>query len=207
MTNITIMRGDITTVEADAVVNAANSTLLGGGGVDGAIHAAAGPGLLEECRKLRSESLKDGLPAGHAAVTGAYDLPATWVVHAVGPNRHAGETDAAILEGAFRSAFDAADRVGAHTVAVPAIGAGAYGWSGREAAAAAHRALDARVGEEWGSLDEVIFVLFTSELVDVFRDEFGVGPAGEAPARMVKGDPAQMTEGDPARTGEDDSDE
>src|SRR5699024_2064071 len=138
---ITIMQGDITAVAADVIVNAANSTLLGGGGVDGAIHAVAGRGLLEECEKLRREELPDGLPAGRAAVTKAHNLPADGVSQAVGPNRHAGETDVAGLESAFTSALHAADRVGAHTIAVPAIGAGAYGWAPADVAAAAHRAL------------------------------------------------------------------
>ncbi|MFD5867742.1 O-acetyl-ADP-ribose deacetylase [Corynebacterium sp. NPDC060344] len=169
---ITIITGDITDVKADAVVNAANSTLLGGGGVDGAIHAAAGPELLAECRKLREESLADGLPAGQAAITSAYGLPAQWVVHAVGPNKHAGQTDPAVLESAFRSALDAADRVGADSLAVPAIGAGAYGWSGAESAAAARRAIESRPEDTRDHLDEVIFVLFDDGLESTFREEF-----------------------------------
>jgi O-acetyl-ADP-ribose deacetylase (regulator of RNase III) len=178
---ITIVKGDITRVKVDAVVNAANSTLLGGGGVDGAIHAAAGPGLLVECRALREESLADGLPAGQAAITSAYDLPAKWVIHAVGPNRHAGEDDPAVLEAAFRSSLDAADRVGADTVAMPAIGAGAYGWSGPEVAAAARRAIESRAEDSRDNVAEVIFVLFNDELERVFRDEFD-GYRDEGPA-------------------------
>ena len=168
---ITIMQGDITAVAADAIVNAANSTLLGGGGVDGAIHAVAGRGLLEECEKLRREELPDGLPAGRAAVTKAHNLPADGVIHAVGPNRHAGETDVAVLESAFTSALHAADRVGAHTIAVPAIGAGAYGWAPADVAAAAHRALGSHAGEKWDNLTEVIFVLFSEDIADAFRAE------------------------------------
>lgn len=90
---IEIVQGDITTQDVDVVVNAANSSLLGGGGVDGAIHAAAGPGLLAECRRVRESDYPDGLPTGHAVITGAGRMPARHVVHTVGPNRHAGQTD------------------------------------------------------------------------------------------------------------------
>ena len=199
---ITFIRGDIAAVEADAVVNAANSSLLGGGGVDGAIHRAAGPGLLAECRKLREESLHDGLPAGQAAITSAHGLAAQWIVHAVGPNKNAGETDVAVLESAFRSALDAADRVGAHSVAMPAIGAGAYGWSGEEAAAAARRAIESRPEDSRDNVGEVLFVLFSEELEAVFRAEFegwaddsGVGDdpgaTGDPEADFEPGDPVE----------------
>ncbi|MFC3849833.1 O-acetyl-ADP-ribose deacetylase [Corynebacterium hansenii] len=189
---ITIIRGDITEVEADAVVNAANSTLLGGGGVDGAIHRAAGPGLLEDCRKLRADSLGDGLPAGGAAITPAHGLPAKWVIHAVGPNKHAGQNDVAVLESAFRSALDAADRVGAHVVAMPAIGAGAYGWSGEEVAGAARRAIESRSEDTRDDVAEVIFVLFGEDLESVFRAEFddwNAPGAGDAPTGGSDGGP------------------
>lgn len=119
---------DITTLTVDAIVNAANSSLLGGGGVDGAIHVAAGPGLLEECRRIRRTTLPDGLSVGDAVATGAYDLPSRWVVHTVGPNRHRGETDPALLASCFARSLDVADDLGATTVAFPAISAGAYGW-------------------------------------------------------------------------------
>ncbi|MFD4992379.1 O-acetyl-ADP-ribose deacetylase [Cellulosimicrobium cellulans] len=119
---------DITTLTADAIVNAANSSLLGGGGVDGAIHAAAGPGLLEECRRIRRTALPDGLPVGDAVATGAYDLPARWVVHTVGPNRHRGQTDPALLASCFTRSLDVAADLGAATVAFPAVSAGVYGW-------------------------------------------------------------------------------
>src|SRR5699024_4470545 len=110
-------------------------------------------------------------PAGRAAVTKAHNLPAAWVIHAVGPNRHAGETDVAVLESAFTSALHAADRVGAHTIAVPAIGAGAYGWAPADVAAAAHRALGSHAGEKWDNLTEVIFVLCSEDIADAFRAE------------------------------------
>ena len=99
------VQGDITTQRVDAIVNAANSSLLGGGGVDGAIHRAAGPRLLEECRELRRATYPNGLPAGEAVATGAGDLPAGWVIHTVGPNRHAGQTDPALLASCFENSL------------------------------------------------------------------------------------------------------
>lgn len=126
--------GDITTQHVDVVVNAANSALLGGGGVDGAIHAAAGPTLLAECRELRRTRLPHGLPVGDAVATGAGDLPARWVVHTVGPNRHAGQTDPDLLTSCFTRALDVAAGLGARTVAFPAVSAGVYGWDVREVA-------------------------------------------------------------------------
>ncbi|MBM7817631.1 O-acetyl-ADP-ribose deacetylase (regulator of RNase III) [Cellulosimicrobium cellulans] len=119
---------DITTLTVDAIVNAANSSLLGGGGVDGAIHAAAGPRLLEECRRIRRTTLPDGLPVGDAVATGAYDLPARWVIHTVGPDRHRGQTDPALLASCFTRSLDVAAGLGAATVAFPAVSAGVYGW-------------------------------------------------------------------------------
>ena len=120
--------GDITTQQVDAVVNAANSSLLGGGGVDGAIHRAAGPDLLAECRHLRETAMPDGLAVGHAVATGAGNLPARWVIHTVGPNAHAGQTDPALLAACFTSSLDVADQVGATSLAFPAVSAGVYGW-------------------------------------------------------------------------------
>lgn len=123
------VEGDITTQQVDAIVNAANSSLLGGGGVDGAIHAAAGPSLLAECRALRRGRYAAGLPVGAAVTTGAGDLPCRWVVHTVGPNRHAGQTDPALLASCFRESLAEAARVGARSIAFPAISAGVYGWA------------------------------------------------------------------------------
>lgn len=164
-------KADITTVAVDAVVNAANSSLLGGGGVDGAIHRAAGPELLTACRELRRSVLPEGLPTGEAVATKAFDLPAHWVVHTVGPNRSAGEDDPALLQSAYATSLTAADDLGARTVAFPAISAGAFGWSARESARAAAWALDART--ESGPLEEVRFVLFDEDALAAFRDVFG----------------------------------
>src|SRR3954453_2484561 len=131
---IETLQGDITRQAVDVVVNAANSSLLGGGGVDGAIHAAAGPRLLEECRRLRSTSLPQGLPVGEAVATGAGDLPARWVIHTVGPNRHRGQTDPELLASCFRRSRDVAAGLPARSVAFPAVSAGVYGWPVEEVA-------------------------------------------------------------------------
>lgn len=120
--------GDLTRVDADAVVNAANSTLLGGGGVDGALHAAAGPRLLEACRQLRNTTHRDGLAVGDAVATPAFDLPSSWVIHTVGPDLHRGQDDPALLASCFARSLDVAAELDMHSVAFPAVSAGAYGW-------------------------------------------------------------------------------
>ena len=134
MSTIEAVRGDLTTETVDAIVNAANSALLGGGGVDGAIHAAAGPALLRECRELRRTRLPRGLDVGDAVATEAGDLPCRWVVHTVGPNRHAGQTDPTLLASCFTRSLEVAREVGARTVAFPAVSAGVYGWDVEEVA-------------------------------------------------------------------------
>jgi len=131
---IEAVQGDITTQQVDAIVNAANSSLLGGGGVDGAIHRAAGPALLAECRRLREERLPDGLPTGQAVATGAGNLPARWVIHTVGPDRGRGQTDPALLASCFASSLQVAADLGATSVAFPAVSAGVYGWDVTEVA-------------------------------------------------------------------------
>jgi O-acetyl-ADP-ribose deacetylase len=132
--DIEAVEGDITEERTDAVVNAANSSLMGGGGVDGAIHRAAGPSLLEECRALRAGRYPDGLPVGQAVATGAGNLAARWVIHTVGPNRHAGQVDPDLLASCFRTSLAVAGRVGATSVAFPAVSAGIYGWDAHEVA-------------------------------------------------------------------------
>jgi O-acetyl-ADP-ribose deacetylase (regulator of RNase III) len=126
--------GDITEQAVDVIVNAANPALLGGSGVDGAIHAAAGPALLVACRELRRTTHPDGLAVGDAVATRAGSLPARWVVHTVGPNRRAGQTDPALLASSFSRSLEVAAGLGAATVAMPAVGAGIYGWDAREVA-------------------------------------------------------------------------
>ncbi len=120
-----LARGDITTFESDAIVNAANSALVGGGGVDGAIHRGGGPSIMAELRTLHA----DGCPTGSAVITGAGDLPAGWVVHAVGPIwRGGGEREAQLLASCHRRAIKLADELGCRSVAFPAISTGAYGY-------------------------------------------------------------------------------
>jgi O-acetyl-ADP-ribose deacetylase (regulator of RNase III) len=121
-----LVRGDITEQDVDAIVNAANSSLLGGGGVDGAIHARGGPAILAECRKLRATDYPDGLPVGRAVATTAGELPARWVIHTVGPIH--GRGDAAQLRDCYASSLGVAAELGAESVAFPLISAGAYGW-------------------------------------------------------------------------------
>lgn len=166
---IEAVRGDITRERVDAIVNAANSGLLGGGGVDGAIHAAAGPALLEECRELRRTSLPGGLPVGDAVATGAGDLEARWVIHTVGPNRHAGQTDPASLASCFSSSLDAAAEVGARSVAFPAVSAGVYGWDVTEVASVAVGAVRRWTAANPGAVDLVRFVLFGDGALTAFR--------------------------------------
>lgn len=164
--------GDITTQQVDAIVNAANSSLLGGGGVDGAIHRAAGPGLLADCRRLRETSLPDGLPTGEAIATEAHDLPARWVIHTVGPNRHAGQSDPALLEACFRNSLAVAAELGARTVAFPAISAGIYGWEADDVAriaVATVRSADAT------GVELVRFVLFSDHLLNAFDEALKEG--------------------------------
>ena len=171
MATIEAVLGDITTQHVDAIVNAANSSLLGGGGVDGAIHAAAGPRLLEECRELRRTSLPDGLPVGEAVATGAGDLPARWVIHTVGPNKHRGQTDPALLASCFRRSLQVAREVGAKSVAFPAVSAGVYGWDSADVAQIAVDAVraeleaqsgtDTGAGTSDGGIELVRFVLFS----------------------------------------------
>jgi O-acetyl-ADP-ribose deacetylase (regulator of RNase III) len=166
---IEAVAGDITTEHVDAIVNAANSSLLGGGGVDGAIHAAAGPRLLEACRELRRTRLPDGLPVGHAVATPGFDLPARWVIHTVGPNRHAGETDPAQLASCFTSSLDVAASLGARTVAFPAVSAGVYGWEIGEVARVAVGAVrDWAAAHDEAGVGMVTFVLFSPAALDAF---------------------------------------
>jgi O-acetyl-ADP-ribose deacetylase (regulator of RNase III) len=165
------VEGDIAQQDLDAIVNAANSTLLGGGGVDGAIHAAAGPALLEECRRLRRTTHRDGLPVGQAVATGAGRLPARWVIHTVGPNRHRGQDDPALLASCFTASLDVAAGLGARSVAFPAVSAGAYGWDLPDVAAIGVSAVR-RWAVENGDLravELVRFVLYGARAHAAFR--------------------------------------
>lgn len=151
---IQVIQGDITQLGVDAIVNAANTALLGGGGVDGAIHRAAGPGLLEACRQL------GGCPTGEARRTEGFDLPARWVMHAVGPVWHGGNRDeAALLENCYRQSFELAREVGARSIAFPAISTGAYGFPKEAAARIALRTMH----EYEGYFDFIIACCFSDE--------------------------------------------
>ncbi|REF30703.1 O-acetyl-ADP-ribose deacetylase [Calidifontibacter indicus] len=162
---ITCVQGDITVEQVDAIVNAANSSLLGGGGVDGAIHRAAGPRLLQACRELRRTRLPDGLPVGDAVATEAFDLPSRWVIHTVGPNRHAGQTDPALLRSCFTRSLEVAADLHARSIAFPAISAGVYGWDAEEVARIAWSAVTGADME----LEEIRFVLFSERLQLAFE--------------------------------------
>lgn len=167
MAIIETVLGDITLQQVDAIVNAANSSLLGGGGVDGAIHAAAGPALAAECRRLRRTTHRAGLAVGDAVATGAGDLPCRWVIHTAGPNRHRGETDPALLASCFVRSLQLAEGLGARSVAIPAVGAGIYGWDPvtvAEAAAGAAHTTNAHAT----TVRLIRFVLFSRPLLDAF---------------------------------------
>ncbi|AFU01384.1 O-acetyl-ADP-ribose deacetylase [Nocardia brasiliensis] len=125
---IVLLRGDITRQSVDAIVNAANSSLLGGGGVDGAIHAAGGPEILAACRELRATRYRQGLPVGHAVATTAGRLSARWVIHTVGPIWSPTEDRSALLASCYRESLRAATALGAQTIAFPAISTGTFGW-------------------------------------------------------------------------------
>lgn len=162
------VRGDITTEHVDAIVNAANSSLLGGGGVDGAIHAAAGPRLLAACRELRATTLPKGLPVGDAVATPGFDLPARWVVHTVGPNRHAGQDDPELLASCFRRSLDVAAEVGAVSIAFPAVSAGVYGWDVTQVARVAVAAVREWARTHGGGPERVRFVLWNDAALRAF---------------------------------------
>lgn len=160
---ITLARGDITDQEVDGVVNAANSTLLGGGGVDGAIHRRGGPSILEECRRLRRERYPDGLPTGHAASTGAGRLPARRVIHTVGPVwRGGGDGEPDLLADAYRNSLECAAGESLRTIAFPSISTGAYGYPIGHAARIAIGTVADFLRNTGGSVRDVRFVLFSA---------------------------------------------
>ncbi len=168
-----VLQGDITTRSVDAIVNAANSSLLGGGGVDGAIHRAAGPALLAACRTLRDTGLPHGLAPGAAIATPGFRLQARWVIHTVGPNRRAGQTNQALLVSCFSESLRVADALGVQSLAFPAVGGGVYGWHGRAVATAAHDAVSGfGASHPSSTLELVEFVLFSPEMEELFNAVF-----------------------------------
>ena len=163
MTRLTVWQGDITTLAVDAIVNAANTSLLGGGGVDGAIHRAAGPDLLACCRGL------GGCPTGEARVTPGFRLPAKWIIHTVGPVWHGGDHgEAEFLGGCYRSSLALALEHGARSVAFPAISCGVYGYPLAQAVDVAVATVDGFV-QTHGGIDEVVFVCFGEAACAAYR--------------------------------------
>src|SRR5215813_7504681 len=170
---ITLEVGDITAQRADAVVNAANSSLLGGGGVDGAIHRRGGPEILAACREVRASRYPDGLPAGQAVATTAGELPARWVIHTVGPVHSSSEDRSAVLASCYAESLRVADELGAKTVAFPAVPAGIYGSPHEDAARIALTPVSAAACQ----VEEARFVLFTPDMHAIFgRALASLGP-------------------------------
>lgn len=166
MTTIEIVRGDITTQQVGAIVNAANSSLLGGGGVDGAIHRAGGPDILAACTELRAGRLAGGLPTGDAVATTAGRLAAEYVIHTVGPVYSTTADRSSLLESAYRSSLAVAAALGVTTVAFPAISAGVYGWPMSDAARIAVRTVRQAATPP---VELVRFVLFSDSALEAFR--------------------------------------
>lgn len=164
---VTLVRGDITQQSVDAVVNAANSSLLGGGGVDGAIHRRGGPEILAACRELRASRYGKGLRTGQAVATTAGKLDARWVVHTVGPVWSSAEDRSALLESCYREALRVAGELGARTVAFPAISTGIYGWPMDDGARIAVRTV---LAEAAAPVTEVRFVLFDAHAYVEFEE-------------------------------------
>ncbi|PZH11323.1 O-acetyl-ADP-ribose deacetylase [Streptomyces sp. NTH33] len=181
-TTLTLVQGDITRQRADAIVNAANSSLLGGGGVDGAIHRRGGPAILAECRALRASlpqalnsvraggtPIGRGLPTGQAVATTAGELDALWVIHTVGPVYGLSGGDPSLLASCYRESLRVADELGARTIAFPAISTGAYGWPLEDAARVA---VEAVRGADT-AVEEVRFVLFDDRAYEAFAAQAG----------------------------------
>ncbi|MCX5250100.1 O-acetyl-ADP-ribose deacetylase [Streptomyces sp. NBC_00201] len=168
-TTLTLTQGDITRESADAIVNAANSSLLGGGGVDGAIHRRGGPAILDECRRLRASHHCRGLPAGQAVATTAGNLDAQWVIHTVGPVWSPTEDRSELLASCYRESLRVADELGARTVAFPAISTGVYRWPMEDAARIAVESVRGTSTD----VDEVRFVLFDDRAYEVFARRLG----------------------------------
>lgn len=166
---IELVEGDITEQGVDAIVNAANSSLLGGGGVDGAIHRRGGPEILAECREIRRTRYPEGMPTGRAVATTAGDLPAQWVIHTVGPVYLRSDDPSRELESCHIESLRVADELGATAVAFPAISTGAYGYPLEEAASVALQAVRGAQTD----VQEVRFVLFGQDALRAFERALG----------------------------------
>ena len=161
---IEVILADITTLDVDAIVNAANKSLLGGGGVDGAIHRAAGPGLLAECRTL------GGCETGEAKMTEGYNLPARYVIHTVGPVWHGGGADEdALLASCYRSAIELARARGLHSIAFPSISTGIYGFPAERAARIAVATISDELKRDPGTIERVVFCCFDTRAADLHQ--------------------------------------
>ena len=170
-TKIRLVRGDITILDVDTIVNAANRSILGGGGVDGAIHRRAGPELRKECGLIRKTKLPDGLPTGEAVITKGYNLKARHVIHTVGPvyNREGGN-EAVLLSNCYKNSINLAIENNLKTIAFPAISTGAYGypiWDATEIALASTLQLLEKNPKL--PLDEIVFVCFSLKDLDIYK--------------------------------------
>lgn len=168
---VTVERGDITRLDVDAIVNAANERLLGGGGVDGAIHAAAGPRLLEACRAIPEVRPGVRCPTGEARITPGFDLPARHVIHTVGPIWRGGSVNEdELLASCYRASLDLAEQHGLRSIAFPAISCGVYGFPVRRAAAIAVREVQGRLART-RTITKVFLVAFDAAVLDALREE------------------------------------
>ncbi|MGF3522665.1 MAG: O-acetyl-ADP-ribose deacetylase [Candidatus Bathyarchaeia archaeon] len=168
-TVVQLIKGDITTVDADAIVNAANSSLLGGGGVDGAIHHKGGPAIMEECKAIRQTIWPEGLPTGKAVITSGGKLKAKYVIHTVGPVWHGGKRkEAELLREAYMNSLQLAASKGLRTIAFPSISTGAYGYPVEKASRVALETVKDFIEKE-ATLDKVVFVLFSDEIFKVYQ--------------------------------------
>ena len=168
-----VQTGDITALAVDAIVNAANSSLMGGGGVDGAIHRAGGPAILAECKKIRETQWKEGLPTGKAVITAGGNLPAKWVIHTVGPVWHGGtHNEDELLADAYKNSIRLAEEKGLKTLAFPAISTGVYGFPPDRAAGLVAALIKEYFAGNAG-LKEIRLVFFSQKDMDIFLDNAG----------------------------------
>ncbi|MEM3464024.1 MAG: O-acetyl-ADP-ribose deacetylase [Candidatus Bathyarchaeia archaeon] len=167
---VVLVQGDITEQETDAIVNAANSTLMGGGGVDGAIHRKGGPKILEECKRIRATEYPDGLPTGKAVITSGGNLKAKHVIHTVGPVWRGGRSgEPELLADAYRNSLKLAVSKGLKTIAFPSISTGAYGYPIEKASQVAISTVKEFLEKE-DKLEKVVFVLFSSRDLEIYKD-------------------------------------
>jgi O-acetyl-ADP-ribose deacetylase (regulator of RNase III) len=168
---VRLVRGDITEMETEAIVNAANSSLMGGGGVDGAIHRRGGPQILEECKRIRATEWPQGLPTGRAVITSGGNLKARYIIHTVGPIWRGGNRgESELLAQAYQNSLRLAVAKGLKTVAFPSISTGAYGYPIEDACRVALEAVKEFLEKE-DNLDEVIFALFSESAFEVYADK------------------------------------